>query len=369
EEAAEDQARATAALHHLAHLEPGLVIRNPDDTSASSPPAPKASLSQTEEPASDETVVPAVSASELAKDFSWMKTDQFVGLHHEGSDAFETFDRRHQARSRAHQRSLGESPYPTHSPTTRPLNALPEIEEPDPSAAMADAFSTELSSASMNAPQISSTRALSSDRKLMMRVAVLVVSVILGVWIGTSASVQKQTLKFARLIFIGRKPGGTLRVESIPPGAKVLLDDEDTGQRTPMTMKHLESEITHNLTLRLTDKIVKTATVTVEANRRRTLRIVFSEAVSSARVETTPKEASVFINGQAADFTPTTLILGADQETTVKVTKPGYIDHAWTFQPIAGKAIKLSHIFEKTDDRKEAEAEQEEAMRKAGIEE
>jgi len=242
----------------------------------------------------------------------------------------------------------------------------PEIEEPDPSAAMADAFPTELSSASMRPPQTSVSTPKSPVRRVAM-VLLLVVLAAAGAWLATSASARRQTLKFARLIFIGRKAGGTLIVESIPPGAKVLLDDEDTGRRTPMTMNHLESEVMHHLTLRLTEKIETATTVRITANRRRTLRIVFSEAVSSARVETKPEEASVFINGQTADFTPTTLILNADQEATVKVTKPGYVDHAWTFKPIAGQAIKLTHIFEKTDERKEAEAEEEEAMREAGL--
>ncbi|MEL7372635.1 MAG: protein kinase, partial [Myxococcota bacterium] len=104
EEAAEDQARATAALHHLAHLEPGLVIRTPDDTSSASPPVSTEPLVESSpstrerSPAEDSPPVvdvahlaadlsptPAASASDLANDFSWLETDHLVSLRHEGS--------------------------------------------------------------------------------------------------------------------------------------------------------------------------------------------------------------------------------------------------------------------------------------------
>ena len=386
---------------------------------ASLPQALKGPTTGTNPPMSDVGRRPPPPPPETTEDLaptsesSWSDTEHFPALHGENSDSFDAFEARTQGmiadleisepalepvvQSADHSPALptpprshspvppsrspvppsrspvppsrspvppSRSPVPPPSPAARsseptagasesdalaPAFTPPRIEEPDSSAALADAFAAD--------SDLQSARGQSSRGLRWLWVAMLVAIVAGGGWLASSASHRRQAGEFARLAVVGRKAGGTLVVESIPAGARVLLNEDDTGQKTPMTMENLESEVTHTVTLQLDEQHSRTTTVSIQANRKRTLRVVFSEAVTTIRVETDPDEADIFVDGRSAGFSPSTLTLRTGVETKITVKKAGYVDKEWTLEPRPGIATTLSHAFELTDEMREAETE------------
>ncbi len=398
EEADEDRARAAEAVHQLTHLEPGLVIRPPSAPPAPAPPpaiepvadAPAEMPETRRLPPPPPAPTQDLGSSEAE---SWRDTAPFSTQHLESSDAFEPFDSassedvpvdenvaRLDAPARAESRAQNRSVSPP-----------PAIEEPDAAAAMADAFtavpsdvrappSSPISSAVPPAgpapqPASPSSRPERADTApappgLLRRfgtIAAVFALVGLVAWWVSPPSVRRKASRLARLAVIGRKPGGVLVVESIPPGAELVLDDEETGQMTPVKLEDLESEVTHRLAFRLGGEVVRTTTVSIRARQKQTLRIILNAAVANYRIETIPSEAKVSVGGRPASFTPTSVILPADRETKITVDKLGYVSHSWTLVPAAGEARKLEHTFEKTDELRAAEAEEAAQRKAAGI--
>lgn len=198
----------------------------------------------------------------------------------------------------------------------------------------------------------------------MMAVIGLVVVATIG-WMLSPERIQRRVGRLVRLAVIGRKPGGTLILETLPAGAHVTLDDEDTGQKTPMTMENLESEVTHTLVLRLDENVVRTTTISILANRKRTLRVVFPEAVARVRVKTDPPEANVFVDDRAVALSPASLTLRAGRVTQVRVEKTGYVPFTWSVEPQAGDNDTLEQTLEKTEELKAAEAKEAAALEAA----
>ena len=308
EASADDLSRAAAAYHHLSHLEPGLVIKPPNPAAPAPVPAPPPQPSPDVEPLpppaptgvgpstdvapqrpAEATERSAEADAERSLGADAEETEHFVALGPQSSGTFEPFDRRHSRPAEAdgpafEPEGAGDAkpPIPSAAAVVRSPTP-PQIEAPDPAAAMADAFSAERSSAAVAAQRARAARGI----RAAVAVAV-VLAVGLGAWVASSKTLRRRIGNVVRLAIIGRKPGGTLIVESIPSGAKVILNGEETGQTTPLTMENLESEITHELTLRLDEGVVRTSTISIVANRKRKLRVVFPEAVATVRVETVP---------------------------------------------------------------------------------
>lgn len=376
EAADDDRARAMAAYQHLSHLEPGLVIKPPAPPSAPAAPATTEGVSfDRRRPPPP----PEITEDLLPSSDAWGNTDRFPQLDPEGSDAFAPFEERRRTSSEApsiddlelaaplqpkpavESTTSRPSPVVDPSPSKQPPFTPPRIEAPDPAAAMADAFSAELSEA-QPAP---ARRRPGVGRRGAIAVG-LIVAIGAAVWLASSASFRRRFAKNVRIAIVGRKPGGTLTVQSIPSGAEVVLDGEQTGRTTPLTIENLESELVHHLELRLAE-LVQTTTVTIKAHSRRTLRLEFPDAIARLHLKTEPEGAEIMVDGRAFALSPADLPLRVGRKTIVQVTKPGYIPKSWTFDPKPGEALKLEHTLEKTEALKAADAEQAEALRAAGV--
>ena len=402
EAADDDKARAAAAFRHLSHLEPGLVIRPPDEE-PSSPPAGASSVpagpaiaaalvppamptpildSDMEEPTTTDNPIaeisekPRTKASEkpsveapppVEDDDDGQKTQDSFDSNKPGqaeppeppeppadeaSEPSEVEPSTQFMSTEAAPPAEPETPPPASAKPTPPLAPFtpPAIEAPDPAAAMADAFSAELSSDVRPGPAARASRGSGRAGRRVAWALLALAALGTGAWFASPEQTRRRVIKTLRLAVVGRKPGGTLVVESIPPGASVILDDEDIGTKTPVTMENLESEVTHKLTLRLAEDVVRTTTVSIAANQKRTLNVVFSEAVASVRVETRPADADVYVDDRAVALSPTSITLRADRSTKIKVEKAGYTTHSWTVEPTSGQALKLSHTFKRPAD-------------------
>ena len=356
EAATEDRTRSAAAYDHLGHLEPGLVVEprsSPDasllDAAEPTPPPPPQPTPEIE-PLPVPTAIPAPRAHPAPDtDPTSMAPDWSAASG--ASGGFESLEGAGSSRP----------PVPL-AGSVPPSSTPPPIEAPDPAAAMASAFASEQS---MGVPaQSSSSRPSRRPSVAMMAIIGLVVVATIG-WMLSPERIQRRAGRLVRLAVIGRKPGGTLILETLPAGAHVTLDDEDTGQKTPMTMENLESEVTHTLVLRLDENVVRTTTISILANRKRTLRVVFPEAVARVRVKTEPPEANVFVDDRAVALSPASLTLRAGRVTQVRVEKTGYVPFTWRVEPQAGDNDTLEQTLEKTEELKAAEAEEAAALEAA----
>lgn len=168
-----------------------------------------------------------------------------------------------------------------------------------------------------------------------------------------------------RAAVVGRKPGGALTIESIPKGATVTVDDENTGRKTPVTIDNFESEVIHTLALDLPGEPTETSTVTILAGQKKTVTILFKNAVVDFSVKTDPPGADLYLDGRSVALTPTSLSLLTGKEVAVKITKLGYLPVEQKLVPEPNKAIKLDLVLEKSEEMKAAEAAEAAAIKAA----
>ncbi|MBK6687231.1 MAG: serine/threonine protein kinase [Deltaproteobacteria bacterium] len=198
-------------------------------------------------------------------------------------------------------------------------------------------------------------------------VAAVVALAVIGVLAFTFSSERNTRLVSRKLkaAVMGRKAGGALTVESIPPGASLFVDDEDTGRKTPVTIDNLESEVVHHLALELPGEPTETSTVSILAGQKKTVNVLFRNAVVDLSVKTDPPGADFYLDGRSIALTPTSLSLRTGKEVTIKITKLGYLPVEQKVVPEPQKPVKLDLVLEKSEEMKAAEAAEAEAIKAA----
>lgn len=208
--------------------------------------------------------------------------------------------------------------------------------------------------AQLAAPPPLDDRSLPVGKILVSLVAVLIIAgAVFTLWSDRNTRLVSRKLREA---FVGRNPGGTLTIESIPPGAFVTLDDEATEKKTPLTIENLESQVTHFIELTLPGEKTVTSTLAITAGQKKTLNLVFEGAVVSLAVKSEPEGAELWLDGNNVAFTPTSLSVRTDKEVKVEVKKLGYLPFEKTLTPQRGSPVEMSVLLEKSPELLEQEA-------------
>lgn len=168
---------------------------------------------------------------------------------------------------------------------------------------------------------------------------------------------------------LGRKAGAVLKLESNPPGAQLFLDDQDTGQTTPVTIENVESEIVHSVRLELSGEKAVTATIALVAGVNKTLSMVFPDAVVNLSLQVVPEASEFWMDGRKIALTPTSITIRVGQPAKLEVKRLGYVTWTEEISPKRGETIDLNVILEKTPELLEAEAAEAEAIKAAEAEE
>lgn len=124
-------------------------------------------------------------------------------------------------------------------------------------------------------------------------------------------------------------PVGTIKVSSTPPGAKILIDGEDTGKVTPTTLEDLPLSQTYNMKLELEkhrpieQKITLYSIDPIEFDKK-----LEEIKYGSVKVTTSPSGAKVYLNNNdTGKTTPTTIEdLEVGKRYTFKLARNGYRD-------------------------------------------
>jgi serine/threonine protein kinase len=180
---------------------------------------------------------------------------------------------------------------------------------------------------------------------------------------------ERLVMRKLRAAVLGRKAGANLTVESIPPGAKVILDDEDTGRTTPVTIENVESEDVHELRLELSGEQAVTATVALVAGTKRTVNLLFPGAVVNLSVKTEPQGCELYMDDRQVALTPASLTLRVDKPVKVDLKRVGYLPWTQLVTPKRGEDVTLEVNLEKSPELLAQEAMEKEALEAAEAEE
>lgn len=178
-----------------------------------------------------------------------------------------------------------------------------------------------------------------------------------------SALVSPAVRRGLRHAFIGRNPGATLVVESMPPGADVVLDGHETGRKTPFMVENIESGIVHEIRILRAGSPTQTATISLVPGSKQKLNLFFPDEAVKATIRSEPSQATLFVDGKKADLTPAEIVLRVGEETTLALEQLGYVRWEKTVAPTANQQIELDVQLEKTEELKAQEKMIEEAKR------
>ncbi|MCB9647242.1 MAG: serine/threonine protein kinase [Deltaproteobacteria bacterium] len=180
---------------------------------------------------------------------------------------------------------------------------------------------------------------------------------------------ERLVMRKLRAAVVGRKPGATLTLESIPPGAKVFLDDQDTERTTPLTIENVESEDQHEIRLELSGEKAVTATIALVAGTKRTLNLMFPGAVVNLAVKTVPPGAELYLDERQVALTPATLTLRVGKPVNVELKLLGYLPWTQLVTPTRGEDVSLDVTLEKSAELIAQEALEKQALEEAAAEE
>jgi eukaryotic-like serine/threonine-protein kinase len=167
-----------------------------------------------------------------------------------------------------------------------------------------------------------------------------------------------------RAAVIGRQPGGMLVLDSLPQGARVIVDGEATGKRTPLTIDNFESGVEHEITLELDGEPAITSSAAIRPGQKKNMTMVFPDAVVDLTVKSDPPGAEVWVDRKSVGFAPEAFAkVKAGQEINLRITKLGYVDFVKAIMPERKKPIALDIKLEKTEALIEQEAAEAEALK------
>ncbi|MGI6023331.1 MAG: PKD domain-containing protein, partial [Methanoculleus sp.] len=145
---------------------------------------------------------------------------------------------------------------------------------------------------------------------------------------------------------------GNLTVNSVPEGASIWLDGEDTSEVTNTTLTEVEVG-KHNVTLKLEGYKDSTKQVTIEANETAILDFVLAEIVEPPQygnltVNSVPEGASIWLDGEdTSEVTNTTLTEVEVGEHSVTLTLDDYHNATKPITVVAGETVSLHFDLEK----------------------
>ncbi|MFA4974419.1 MAG: serine/threonine-protein kinase [bacterium] len=137
------------------------------------------------------------------------------------------------------------------------------------------------------------------------------------------------------------KPAGppTAEVELIssPPGAVVYIDDKETPQRTPATLKNFDATKTHTIGLFLEGYKFWTKDVKIDRGKSKSFEVALVKNFGSAFIDSTPGGAIVMIDGAPVGTTPVTKNeLDPEKVHNIEIWLEGYRSEKVEFKPSAG---------------------------------
>lgn len=133
---------------------------------------------------------------------------------------------------------------------------------------------------------------------------------------------------------------GTLTINSTPSGAVVQINNTYKGE-TPLTLTLKPG--TYNITVS-TEDLANSTLITLKPNEKKTLQVTLTPTSGNLFINSTPVNASVYINGRFAGFTPLGKSLPAGTYV-INVTKKSYEANCTTVTIVPGKEQKVSLIL------------------------
>ncbi len=147
---------------------------------------------------------------------------------------------------------------------------------------------------------------------------------------------------------VAEKTTGNLTVNTTPPGAKIILDNQDIGFTTPCTIKNLKpgkytvtlkKENYETVSKEVEIKEGKTATISVNLRKR--------EKFGYISVVTNPAGAEIIIDGTDKGVKTPNMVKIKPGEHTLTLRKTGYHSHSVKVNVEAGKTLKLTMSLQK----------------------
>ena len=134
---------------------------------------------------------------------------------------------------------------------------------------------------------------------------------------------------------------GLITVKSEPQGAKIKVDNQETGMKTPATLTILEGR--HILSLNLAGYSEKRLEVNVTAGKKKALKTVkLQKGPGIVIVNSTPTRALVSVDGKFQGRTPLDLKLSPRKEHVILISAKGYRDSIKKIRLKPGEEKKLS---------------------------
>lgn len=155
---------------------------------------------------------------------------------------------------------------------------------------------------------------------------------------------RPQVLEPARL----QPADGTLRVQTNPSGANVMLSDTFAG-RTPLNLT-LSSDTTHLIQLSKAGYETENRKVRVESAAEETLTVKLKPRLGTIQLVVAPADAEVVVDGKAMGRVPRKLSLVA-VEHVLEIRKNGYQPYRTRFTPRPGftQEIRVTLVREVTE--------------------
>lgn len=114
---------------------------------------------------------------------------------------------------------------------------------------------------------------------------------------------------------------GNLRIQTQPEGAKIFIDNEDTGKNTPATIENLSMQQTFKVVLQKEGYRSVSQNVLIKEVQN-SLDLTLEKITATLKVHTVPANATILIDGQQRGSTIDGL--KPNQTYTVTVSKKGY---------------------------------------------
>ncbi len=141
---------------------------------------------------------------------------------------------------------------------------------------------------------------------------------------------------------------GSVRLESVPPGALVYLDGISTDKRTPVTLKNLPAGLDHVVLLELEGRDPAARRFHLEAGAEPKFSLELPEAGpqdperTSVRFESDPEGAKVIVNEWPIPKpTPIPVKLLNASPSEIKVEKAGYREWSALVRPVPGVDLTI----------------------------
>ena len=154
---------------------------------------------------------------------------------------------------------------------------------------------------------------------------------------------------------------GEVRYVTEPPGARILIDGEDTGLTTPATAEILAGE--HEVALALAGHQRHRERILIAPLEQREAPLIrLRQSDAQLRVSTRPGQAGVTIDGQYRGESPVSAELRSGRAYRVQIYKAGYAAHSATITLKPGESRRASIDLEPLTGLVSVQAEPPEAL-------